>query len=195
MIVEHDRLWKLQPGWSMKKCFDYSKIAEEALADLVGIVNRTIAEGFHSEFDFTDADTGTTYEVKFQFHGSVDIEFEQSKNTNPSGISISTADYWLIVNVSSTKAGEMVGKIRKYTLADLKYAVETRRLAGMTDGKKKCKFDPRELPHEWLGDVHINLDARTWDLTGWKTQARPRASFKRKPSRNQFPNRTDNILT
>jgi hypothetical protein len=193
MIVEHDRLWKLQPGWSMKRCFEYSKIVEEALADLLGITNRIIAEGFHSEFDFTDANTGDTYEVKFQFHGTVDLEIEQSKSTNPSGVSISTATYWLIVNTSMTKAGELVGKVRKYKLTDLKYAIETRRLAGMTDGKKKCKFDARELPHEWLGDIVIDPEARTWDLTAWKTQARPRVSFKRKPSRNPFPNRTDTI--
>jgi hypothetical protein len=193
MIVNHKNLYVFKKGWSFQHCANYSKLAEEALADLLGIKNRILAEGYHPEFDLTDVDTGLTYEIKFQFHGEVDIEFEQEKNTNPSGISVSTADYWLIVNTSSTMSGEMVGKIRKYKLADLKYAVETRHLAGMTEGKKKCRFDPRDLPHEWLGDIHIDLIEKTWDLTGWKFQARPRVSFKRKPSRNPFPNRTDNI--
>lgn len=193
MIIEHDKLWKVAPGWSMLKCFEYSKVCEEALADLLGLTNRVIAEGNHKEFDFTDADTGETYEVKFQFHGTVDLEIEQSKTTNPSGVSVSTATYWLIVNTGVTKAGELVGKVRKYKLADLQYAIETRRLAGMTEGKKKCKFDPRDLPHEWLGDIVVDRIARTWDLTAWKKQAQPSISFKRKPARNPFPNRIDTI--
>ncbi len=191
MIVEHDKLHVLRPGWSMQKCFDYSKLCEEAIADLLGIKSRVMAEGFHPQFDFTDSTTGNTYEVKFQMHGHVDIEAEQSKNTNPSGIMVSTATYWIIINTSPTMAGELVGKVRRYKLADLKYAVETQRLAGQY--KKKYSFNPRTLPHEWLGDVMVDLNARTWDLTAWKKQAQPRVSFKRKPSRNPFPNRTDTI--
>jgi hypothetical protein len=171
--------------------FEYSKQAEQALANLIGIPCE-LAPGKFSAYDFTDPLTDTTYEVKFQFKPSINIEFQQSKNTNPSGIATSTADYWLMVNTGWSKAHGLVGKVRKFAIADLKLAVETHQLGGLDHGKY-CVFDDRALPHEWLGDISIDDKLRMWDLTKWLACRAAKTSFKRKPSRNPFPNRVDNI--
>lgn len=163
MYLHHPDLYIIRPGHTMQDCFAYSKRAEQSLANLLSLPC-VLAEGNHSEHDFVDPSTGTTYEVKFQFKPLVTIEFEQANSTRPSGIAVSTADFWLIVNTSWTNAGEQVGKVRRYTLQSLQDAA---RQAESTDGKT-CTFNPRQLDHVWLGDIAIDPDTRTWDLTKWK---------------------------
>jgi len=162
----------------MQQCFAYSKQAESALAKLMGI-SATLAEGNHSEFDFTDNRTSKTYEVKFQFAHSITLEVAQSKTGVPSGVSVSTADYWVIVSKGFSDG--VVGKVRKFNLADLKSVCSTDQLDKLGESKRII-VDPRDVPHEWLGDVTIDEAARTWDLHTWARRAPTKVSFKRKPT-------------
>lgn len=166
MIVEHDKLYKQSATWSWDDCFRYSKQCEQALADLLGIPCM-LAPGRHSEFDFTDTTTGLTYEVKFHATEKLKFEFRQSTTHKPSGVSVSTADYWLLVSMGERKDGTIVGKIRKYKLADLERVCEQAIRTGHHNGTQ-CWILPNDIPHEWLGDVEFDPIARIFDLTKLK---------------------------
>lgn len=187
MIVEHKKLYVHTNDWSWRDGFEYSKQCEQALANLLGM-QCELAMGNHSQFDFTDPVTGLTYEVKYTMTAVLKIEFRQEKSNAPSGISTSTADFWLYVSKGMTREGELVGKVRKYKLADLEYAVETAIAAGNHDGKR-ATVDPSKIPHEWMGDVVIDETAGTFNMSRWKRPGFATTgaqSFKRKSSRPPF---------
>jgi hypothetical protein len=160
MKIYHKDLWVVRSGWSWKNCFEYSNQAELAVANLLALPDPTITQGNFPGYDFESA--GVKYEVKFQNTVDVRIEHHQAKSGKPSGILTSTADKWIVISKGWTNQRKLVGKIRSYDPAVLRNIVE--RSPGESNFVTK---NPKNVEHEWLGDVLWNDEQQYWDLSRW----------------------------
>jgi hypothetical protein len=206
MIVEHSRLYTVDPAHPTAH-YEYSNQVEAACAKLLGFDNIDQPPGYHPEYDFENLNTGLTYELKCRRPGKEDnfprVEFKQSSSKRPSGVQLTTADYWIFI---SYQAG--VGKVRALELTTVKRmyqyfldgSLPYNAFASPNDNFFRIDtFRGIGTNHIWLGDIAANMEQGTYDLSKWSrknnnpgivwTSTRP----KRAPSKNPFPNRTDNI--
>jgi len=207
MIIEHSKLFAENPA-DPTAHFRYSNEVEAALAKLLGMtnINQPVGRnGYHPEYDFQDLDTGLTFEVKCQFRKPdeylrfIKVEYKQSSNSRPSGIELSTADYWIFIT-RDTNAGADIGKVRAYKRETLETLYEYFKDGSIRGQYNYFHFDPWNgvgYQHIWLGDIAATVTPNTFDLTKWVRKGYPLQSGfirpKRAPSRNPFPGRTDNI--
>ena len=193
MIVDHNRLYKIDPT-DPKAHYRYSNLAEAAVATLLGIRKIYQPDGYHPEYDFMDVATKKTYEVKFSLYDRFHLEFKQSDTGYDSGIMLSKADYWVIIQPGKsvdqcTNETVLTGKVRIFTIETMWNAFESHVTAGgLKNGKNYCEINPwpggNGEVHDWRGDVSLSVADRRWDLTRYtKTPYRaPVTSFKRTAS-------------
>ena len=209
MLVEHSLLYTENPADPLAH-YRYSNQVEAALAGLLGMTNidqPVGRNGYHPEYDFEDLDTGLTFEVKCQFRKLLQVEYRQSKADRsgvhrPSGIELSTADYWLFVsNEFSSATGGAIGKVRAFKRSVLLTMYQHYKDAGGSVANS-FSINPWEglgKQHSWLGDIAATTAPNMFDLTTWTRKGYAlQSGFTRPPrptSRNPFPNRTDNILS
>lgn len=204
MIVEHSLLYTENPADPFAH-YRYSNAVELALADLIGITDVDQPSGYHPEYDFKDLATGFTFEVKCQFRKLLQVEYRQSKADRsgvhrPSGIELSTADYWIFVSSEFSNAtGGAIGKVRAFKRSVLLTMYQHYKDAGGSDANS-FTINPWEglgKQHIWLGDIAATTSPNIFDLTTWTRKGHDlQSGFNRPPrppSRNPFPNRTDNI--
>jgi hypothetical protein len=162
--------------------------------------------GYHPEYDFKDLDAGLTFEVKCQFRKLLQVEYRQSKADRagvhrPSGIELSTADYWIFVsNEFSNATGGAIGKVRAFKRSVLLTMYQHYKDAGGSDANS-FTINPWEgmgKQHIWLGDIASTTTPNTFYLSNWTRKGyQLQSNFNpvyRPPSRDPFPSRTDNIL-
>lgn len=190
MIVDHNRLYKIDPK-DPKAHYNYSNLAEAAVAKLLGIRKIHQPAGYHPEYDFEDAATAKTYEIKFSLYDRFHLEFRQSDTGYDSGIMLSKADFWVIIQPGKsidkvTNESALTGKVRVFTIETMWNAFEAHvRAGGLKNGKNYCEINPwpggNGEQHTWTGDVSLSVQDRMWDLsrytkTPYKAQT---VSFKR----------------
>jgi hypothetical protein len=204
MIVEHSLLYTENPADPFAH-YRYSNAAEIALATLIGITDVDQPSGYHPEYDFKDLHTGKTFEVKCQFHKLLHVEYRQSKADmsgvrRPSGIELSTADYWIFVsNEFSNATGSAIGKVRAFKRSVLLTMYQHFKDAGGSTANHFV-INPWEgmgKQHIWLGDIDATTAPNSFYLTTWARKGHNLYSGftrpPRPPSRDPFPNRTDTI--
>lgn len=165
MIVQHNQLWQTNPNWSLDHCFEYSKQAELALANLLNLPNPQLSKGFNNEYDIYS--NNTTFEVKFQNTSKLRLEFRQANNFNPSGIAVSKSNFWIVICKGFTRDGYLVGKVRQYNTKSLKRHVRQTIDEDIFTQYNYLQMNPRDVDHIWLGDIFVTQD--TWDLSSWRT--------------------------
>ncbi len=165
VIMEH--LWNHPAGGSAH--FEYSKLKELELLTLVADMMkwpsaRGDRQGYNPGYDGWIGEK--TFEVKFQSSAEMIIEYARYDGT-PSGISLSTADYWLLVNRSSIKA-KPAGKVRCLPTATLRDYVDQSIImnnvrvyepSASGPGSRNVTLDPWKLGDDgWMFDVPAILE-------------------------------------
>lgn len=169
-VINVRKLWNdsMWDGQFFAK-FDYSKWAEQIVCEWLSrkkqMVIESITQGKDARYDVMMS--GKKIEVKFQSGRYLSIEYAYADGT-PSGISLSEADYYLMINQGSSSREDgswaKTGKIRLIPTHLLRDAIKKKIdsgiyhewPAGKTGPGSRCvHLDPKtDLPRDgWVGDV------------------------------------------
>ena len=150
MIVD---VTKLNSG--LQEGYDYSEDAEYALCSLVyGEENiKKITNGYNADYDVL-LTNGKKVEVKFTNSHNLFIE-ESYYNDTPSGLSITEADVYLIVQKGTYRNGQEMGKIKEIPVQTLKNV------------KHLCRIESYEPYKYSTGSKGFILDKELGQNDGW----------------------------
>jgi len=156
--------------------YNYSEEAEKALMELVFPgTHYTITEGYNPRYDAM-LPNGTKIEIKFTNSSKLFVE-ESYFNGKPSGISLSEADYYLVVQKGFYgNGGGEIGKVKLIPTDDLIFVREqciTKEYepSNTSPGSRGFVVD-RELGEfdGWLGNVSYSNEG--YDISKWMYKRR-----------------------